>query len=485
MTIQKIKDHLQEFSYLKSIEALLQWDMETTMPPGAIEDRAKRLSYIQGKLHTHITSKRYSKMLQEMKSMKLKALEKKLLKELLWDLEVYEALPKKHVEELSHLQAVASHAWAQAREKNDWSSFLPQLEKLIALKKRETTYFKVKRPYDALLRRHDKEFTSADIDRLFGALRPGLLKLKDQVEKDGRFVKVKDLKAPFDIEAQKRLSLKVAALFGLSPKISRLDVSAHPFSINISPQDQRITTRYTDQDLDSLSSTMHEVGHALYEAGLPLEWEGTPFQEAISLSVHESQSRFWENVIGRSRAFCEFIHPEVQKEFPYAMKGITPEGLFTVMNKSVPGPIRVESSELYYNFHVMVRYETEEMIFNQGLLAKDLPQVWAKKYEHYLGITPKSHAEGVLQDSHWAGGAFGYFPTYSLGNLISGSLHKKMKQELPEFEKLIGSGEFTRIREWLGDNIHSKGRSITSKDIVGELDVTDYLGYLKEKFDGK
>jgi carboxypeptidase Taq len=456
--------------------------METMMPTGAIEDRARRLSYVQGKLHSHITAKKYANLLTDLRAMKLKPQEKRLLKELSWDFELNHALPLKHVETLSHAQAVATHAWVSARKNNDWVGFLPHLEKLIQLKKREATYFKVKKPYDALLGLHDKEFNSTQIDKLFGQLKVGLSKLKLQVEKDGRFVTVNDLKGPFNLEAQKGISQHVAQLFGLSAETSRLDVSAHPFSINISPADQRITTRYDEAHLDSLSSTMHEVGHALYEAGLPLEWEGTPFQEAISLSVHESQSRFWENIVGRSKEFCHFIHPQMKRFFPEAMKGVGPDKLFLIMNKSVPGLIRVESSELYYNFHIIIRYEIEEMIFNQGLVAADIPRAWNEKYQSYLGIKPKTYADGVLQDSHWAGGAFGYFPTYTLGNLISGSLEVRMKREMKTFNKNIASGDFLVIKEWLRDNIHSKGRSITSHDIVGELKVDDYLSYLKEKF---
>jgi carboxypeptidase Taq len=226
------------------------------------------------------------------------------------------------------------------------------------------------------------------------------------------------------------------------------------------------------------------VGHALYEFNLPSEWEGTPFQEAVSLSVHESQSRFWENIVGRSKGFAEFIHPEMKKFFPKSMKGVSSESLFHVFNKSVPGLIRVESSELYYNLHIIIRYEIEEMIFNQGLNAKDIPKIWKEKYKEYLGIVPKNDSEGILQDSHWAGGAFGYFPTYTLGNLISGSLYMKLKKERPQFEKQIAKGEFSDILKFLVKNIHSKGRSITANDLVGELGVQDYLNYLSEKFKG-
>ncbi len=485
MSIEKIKKHLEEYSYLKSIHSLLHWDMETMMPSGAIEDRAKRLSYIQGKLHTHITGKKYQSLLEDAGGLKLKPLEKKLLKELRYDLEIQAALPLKHVLELSHATAIATHAWADARKKNDWKSFSPHLEKLIALKKKEAGYYKAKKPYDALIKLHDKEFSSEKIHSIFSELKSGLLKLTAKVESDGRFVNVKDLKGPFAIEAQKDLSLKVAELFGLSKEYSRLDISTHPFSINISPKDQRITTRYVTENIDSLSSTMHEVGHALYEHQLPAEWEGTPFQEAVSLSVHESQSRFWENVIGRSREFSHFLHPMMKKSFPDAMKGIDEETLFLIFNRSVPGLIRVESPELYYNLHVIIRFEIEEEIFNRGIATTDLPELWNDKYEKYLGIRPKNFREGILQDSHWAGGAFGYFPTYTLGNLISGSLAKIMKDEIKDFKGLLKTGHFAPVREWLRENIHSKGRSITSKDIVGEIQVKDYLQYLDEKFRSK
>jgi carboxypeptidase Taq len=482
MSLEKVRSYLQEYANLKSIQALLHWDMETMMPAGAIEDRARRLSFVQGKLHSHITSARYAKLLRELRAQKLKPLEKKLLRELEYDFELNKLFPLKHVLELSEAQALASHAWGEARKKNDWAAFLPHLKKLIELKKREAEYFRTKRPYDALIKLHDREFTSDEIGQLFAELRTGLLKLSGKVREDGRFVKVKDLKGPFSIDAQRELSLKVARLFGLPEANSRLDVSNHPFSINISPRDQRITTRYETGHLDSLSSTMHEVGHALYELNLPQEWEGTPLQEAVSLSVHESQSRFWENVIGRSAEFCEFIHPEMAQAFPRAMKGIDPETLYRIFNKSVPGLIRVESSELYYNFHIIIRYEIEELIFNQGLPAEDIPAVWNKKYQEYLGIKPKTHAEGVLQDSHWAGGAFGYFPTYTLGNLISGTLFQQVKKEIPGFAGKIRKGEFAPILKWLKTNIHQKGRAVTGQDLVGKLGTKDYLKYLEGKF---
>jgi carboxypeptidase Taq len=482
MSVEKIQAYLKEYSYLKSIQALLHWDMETMMPHGAIEDRAARLSYIQGKIHAHITSKEYQKLLEKFEDKKLKGLDKKLAQELRWDFDLNHALPEKHVKELSHAQSIATHAWADARKKNDWKTYQPHLQKLITLKKKETKYYDTKKPYDALIRLHDKEFSSDEIKKLFSDLKLGLIQLTKEVKKEGTFVKVKDLKGPFDLEAQKQISVYVAKLCGLPEAYSRLDVSVHPFSINISPLDQRITTRYTTENLDSLGSTIHEVGHALYEHNLPREWEGTPFQEAISLSVHESQSRFWENIIGRSKGFSRFIHPKMTELFPKSMKGISPGDLFHVFNKSVPGLIRVESSELYYNLHVIIRFEIEEMIFNQGMESAEIPSIWNQKYKEYLGLTPKNYAEGVMQDSHWAGAAFGYFPTYTLGNLISGSLYHRMIKEVPGAKKDIEKGNLQKIGLFLKDNVHSKGRSITAKDLVGKLDVKDYLSYLSMKF---
>lgn len=482
MSVEKIKTYLQEYSYLKSIQSLLHWDMETMMPAGAINDRAKRLAYIQGKLHAHITSPHYNKLLSETEKMKLKVLEKRLIKELRWDFDIQNLLPEKHVAELSHVQTMATHTWAKARSENDWKTFRPHLQKLINLKRRETGFYETKKPYDGLIQLHDKEFNSDDIARLFGDLKKGLSKLMKKVKNDKSFVTVKDLKGPFPINQQINLSKFVTNLFGLSHDFSRLDTSTHPFSINISPRDQRITTRYVEENIDSLFSTMHEVGHALYELNLPQEWEGTPFQEAISLSVHESQSRFWENIIGRSREFTNFIHPHMTKYFPKNMKGVSEDKLFLIFNRSIPGLIRVESPELYYNFHVIIRYEIEEMIFNHGLNAADLPQIWNEKYKDYLGISPSNDREGILQDSHWAGGAFGYFPTYTLGNLISGSLYYKMKKEVPAYKKNITNGDFRKIGQFLQKNIHKKGRSVSSHDIIGEIKVNDYLSYLKDKF---
>lgn len=479
---EKIKKYLKEYSYLKSIQSLLYWDLETMMPSGAIEDRAQRLSYIQGKIHDHITCKKYKSLLKNFGKQKKTITEKKLYDELKWDLKIQESLPKKHVTELSRVQSIATHVWSKAKKENDWEIFKPHLQKLIELKRREVKYYDSKKPYDALIRLHDKEFNSTEITGLFNELKIGLMKLCKKVKEKKNFTSTKDLRPPFDLDSQKKLSEYVIGLCQLPSEYSRLDVSSHPFSINISPLDQRITTRYNINNLDSLGSTMHEIGHALYELNLPRQWEGTPFGEAISLSVHESQSRFWENIVGRSNGFAKFLHPKMKHLFPKAMKGVSSDDLFYIFNKSIPGLIRVESSELYYNFHIIIRFEIEEMIFNQGLKVNELPEIWNQKYKDYLGISPMTYAEGILQDSHWAGGAFGYFPTYTLGNLISGNLYFKAKKEIKNFKSYLENGQLQPIGEFLKNSIHIKGRSVSTKELFGKLEVKDYLNYLSEKF---
>ena len=485
MTIAKIQKHNEEIMLLQNASALAHWDMETMMPSEGVAARAQLLSYLGSQAHHLSTSRKYKSLIDATKKTKLTALEKKMIKELEWDYSLNSALPSKHVEEVSLAATNSHHAWVSARKNNDWDAFLPHLQKLIDLKKREAGFYKAKTPYDALIRQFDKNFTAESITVIFAELRKGLTKLAKQVNDDGRFVKVKDLNAPFDINSQVELSKYITGVFGLPASQSRLDISVHPFSTTIAPKDFRITTRYNEKDLDSFGSTMHEVGHALYEAGLPRDrYNGLPMAEAASLSVHESQSRFWENIIGRSPEFCQFILPKMKELFPNQMKGITAEKLFFIMNKSVPNLIRVESCELYYNLHVIIRFEIEKMIFNEGMDAFDIPYVWNELYEKYLGVRPKNISEGAMQDSHWAGGAFGYFPTYTLGNLISGSLYQKMKREIKTFNQDIQKGEFTRILSYLRENIHVHGRTLDLNNLVGgEIKTRDYLDYLKEKFD--
>jgi len=479
MKFKILKDHFKESSILKSLLSLHQWDMETMMPSGAINDRALRLSYLESKIHNHNTSKKYHKLLNTLSKSKLTKIQKKLIQESLFDYSLKSKLPSKHIIELSTVTTHASHVWGKARKENDWKVFAPHLKKIVQLKKREITFFNHKNPYDSLLQFYERDYNTSEIEIIFNNLKEGLKPIIKNVSPS--FLKENSFKEKFFLENQKKLNEHFCNLIGLPKKFSRLDVSNHPFSINISPYDQRITTRYCEDDFFSLYSTLHEIGHALYELHLPNAWEGSPLQESISLSAHESQSRFWENIIGRSKNFAIFLAPQLANFFPNLKEKFHSDKLFYFLNHSKPGTIRVDSCELYYNLHIIIRFEIEKALIGGDISVADLPDIWNQKYKDYLGIKVRNFSEGLLQDSHWAAGAFGYFPTYALGNLISATLNKKCSLQIKNEDQLIIQGNFSEHLNFMVKNLHSKGRMTSVKKIIPELGVEDYLEYLSKK----
>jgi carboxypeptidase Taq len=477
--MKSIKHYLKEYSYLKSIQALQHWDMETQMPKGAIIDRAERMAYVEGKLHQHLTSSTYKKMLLEFSKKKKNKLEEKLYQELKWDFELKNKLPAKFVHDLSHATSHANHAWQHAKKENDWKSYVPHLKKVIQLKKQEGRFYNKSNPYAGLFKTFEKELSLEQVSAIFTELKEGLQTIIRKIPARREIL----LQGPFDIEKQKLLNVEIKNLIGLTDHFSRLDISTHPFSTNISPNDHRITSRYVEHDFQSLYSTIHEVGHSLYELNLPAKkWEGTPFQEALSLTVHESQSRFWENIIGRSRPFAKLLLPKLKVLFPKSeIKNWSSEQLFVYLNDINPGYIRVDSCELYYNFHVIIRFEIEKLIFSGNAKVEELPEIWNEKYKEYLGLTPPTYALGILQDSHWAGGAFGYFPTYTLGNLLSATLWKDLQANILDCDGQIERGEFSRILNYLVKHVHEHGRMISLKTLAPNFGPKDYLEYLEKK----
>jgi len=491
MSANEIKQHLKQYAYFRSCLRLLSWDMESKMPGNAIKDRSKSLAFIQGKMHQHMTCAKYDKMLKSFIAAKgLSKKEARLGQELRWDFNLSKALPGDFVEEMAEVSSLSNHAWIKARKENSWKAFLPHLQKMINIKRQEIEYLRskdknniFKTPYDALLMQFDKEFDSHSITKIFAELKSGLSNSLRKIEKKPHFRSPPSAIGVFPIPAQEQLDHHLAKLVGLKEGHYRLDTSTHPFSTNISPLDQRITTRYQDDCLSSFFTTLHEAGHALYESNLPANWEGTPFQEAISFSVHESQSRFWENIVGRSFEFCQYILPTLQSYFPTNYKGMTAQKLFYHFNHTEAGLIRVDSCEAYYNLHVIVRFEIEEMIFNQGLNAKDIPGIWKQKYQNYLGISATEDRHGPMQDGHWASGAFGYFPSYALGNLISAQLLNLLKKHNPSYKEQIRQGDFAQIRNFLKQKIHRYGREKNIQEIVGKLSAAPFLQYLDAKFE--
>ncbi len=394
-------------------------------------------------------------------------------------------IPKQFVEDFSRLCSESQRAWAKAREASDFKLFLPYLEKVVAMRRKEAELVGYKiSPYDALLDTFEPGMTSAVVTALFDDLKAELIPLMKTASKR------KGAKLPkgrFDLKKQEVFNALIAKTLGFDAEAGRLDVSTHPFTIGIHPQDVRITTRYREADpLYSIGSTVHETGHALYEQGLPKAHIGTPLGESASLGVHESQSRLWENMVGKSAGFWKFFLPKLAQTFP-EFKKVKLDDFMTVINHVKASLIRTEADEVSYNLHIIMRFEIEKALIEGTLKPKDVPAVWSAKVKEYLGIEVPNDREGVLQDVHWSGGMIGYFPTYTLGNIFAAQLYAAAQVEIPDLEKQFAKGDFTQLLQWLRKHVHAHGRRFdaqtlmkraTGKDLSSEAFVT----YLKTKY---
>jgi len=387
------------------------------------------------------------------------------------------------------LTSQAESAWEAAKANNDFPGFARYLERIVDFNRRFVELWGVRgTPYDTLLDLYEPGMTTAELDRLFGELKRRLVPLAEAIARDGDRPDTSFLQGTFDVAAQKRFSLYILGQMGYDFEAGRLDESVHPFATGLSPGDVRITTRYLPHDVTSaLFGTIHEGGHALYEQNIAPELAGTPLCTGTSMGIHESQSRLWENMVGRSRAFWERYLPELQKHFPGQFDGVSAEAFYRGINVVEPSLIRIEADELTYNLHIMIRYEIERMLFNEALPVRDLPEVWNAKYREALGVTPATDAEGVLQDVHWSGGSFGYFPSYSLGNMYAAQMMNAAKEKLPQLEAQIASGNLLPLKEWLTEQVYRHGKLLQPAEIIartsgGPLRSDDLADYLERKY---
>jgi carboxypeptidase Taq len=397
-----------------------------------------------------------------------------------------EKLPTELVKDFTQTRAEAHQKWIEAREQNDFTIFLPYLEKIVELsRKKAEIYGYEDSPYDALLEGYEPGMTSAQLDVIFGELRDFLIEFLSQLNSDKPEIGVQ---GDFPLHLQTKLNEEIARTIGFDFESGRLDVSHHPFTTHFHTHDVRMTTRYDEKDLlYAIGSTIHEAGHAMYEQGLPSEYFGTPRAEAASLAMHESQSRIWETQIGRSRAFWEYFLPILQKQFPQPYAHISLDEFLQHYNWVRPHLIRTESDEVTYNLHIILRFEIEKALIEGKIEARELPEIWAEKMQKYLGLDVPSDAQGVLQDIHWSSGLFGYFPTYTLGNLYAAQLFAKMKDELPEIEDQMRNGEFCTILSWLRKKIHTYGRKHSAAEIMKkatgqEPSAQAFINYIKNKY---
>jgi carboxypeptidase Taq len=412
-----------------------------------------------------------------------------LLRETWRDFSRAKKLPSSFVNELERECSIAQQVWVEARKTNDFQRFLPNLQRLVGLKRKEADYLGyTDSPYNALLDTFEPGSTVAQLRPLFAELRTHLIRLLGQIQHSSVQPNTSLLTQPFDTTKQVDFGRLVLKQMGYDFQRGRLDLSAHPFTTSFHPTDARVTTRVFDTDLPScLFSCIHEGGHGLYEQGLSAQHYGTPLGEAISLGIHESQSRLWENSVGRSQAFWQYFYPKLQEFFPTQLGGVQADEFHLAINQVAPSLIRVEADELTYNLHIMVRFEIELEVIEGRVQVDELPELWNAKIQEYLGITPSNDAEGVLQDVHWSFGAFGYFPTYTLGNLYAAMLFHQAKKDVSDLEQNIGQGNFLLLKKWLNDRVHRWGRQFTASELIlrvtGQTITSEpFIQDLEEKF---
>jgi carboxypeptidase Taq len=485
-----LKNKLGELADIKGAIALMMWDQEVMMPKGSIHLRARQLGTLSGMQHEKFV-KETGEILSILNDQQadLNAHEQQDLAEVQREYTRMTRVPTQLIIDLQKGAAEAQHAWELSRKANDFSVFAPALSNLVALRLQEAQCLGHSgNPYDAMLDCYERDASAASLEKLFVPMRQQLTGLIHAIQAAPQ-VDDSFLYQPISPQAQLAFSEKVLEKMGYDFTTGRQDISTHPFTIGMGSQDIRITTRVKENDIiEMLYSSIHEGGHALYEQGISMENYGLPSGEYCSIGIHESQSRIWENNVGRSLAFWEHWFPTFRELFPDKLAGKGPEDVFKAVNKVSPSFIRTSADELTYHFHIMLRFEIENLLINGSIKVNDLPSVWNELLKNYLGIGPPDLLNGVLQDVHWSHGSFGYFPTYSLGSFYAAQFMAKAGETLPDLQKSIEKGEFSAFRNWLKINVHQKGRSGNPenlcKSVCGEgLNVEFFIDYAKEKFE--
>lgn len=488
-----LKDRLKEISYLQSTYALLGWDQQVMMPKGAAPFRAETMAYIGTELHKKFVALDEGRVLWDLvdaaKKGSLSESDERMVLELWHDYEKEKKIPTEFVTELEEHRSKSQHVWENAKAKGDFKAVEPYLEKTVALFRKQAEYLGYPdHPYDALIDYYESGVTTAGITGILEEVKTFLVPFIKSLRTKGKKVSEKKILSTFDIDTQVAFSEMLSKQMGFNFAMGRLDKSTHPFSEGFHSTDVRMTTRFSEKDLrESVSGTMHETGHSLYEQGLPGEYRGTPLGAARSFGVHESQSRLWENNIGKSRAFLSYLLPKIRKSFPKALRGVSLDDFYASWNAVTPSLIRVAADEVTYNLHIIIRFELEKALIEGSLKVKDLPKAWNAKYKEYLGVTVPNNTKGVMQDVHWYCGYIGYFPTYTLGNLYAAQLHHAIKKKVKNLDRKLSRGDCTEVKSWLNTHIHRHGRYYSVEELVrqatGEAPTARYfIEYLREKY---
>jgi carboxypeptidase Taq len=469
-TMNQILEAYKPMWSLNHALSLMSWDFETYMPRKGTEERGVADSQLQMLHKDLLLNKDFVALVESAKKLdSLSDLEKGVIRVLDREITKQIKIPRELTEAESLESIRGNMAWREAREKSDYKMYAPHLEKMIDIKKKiiEKLGYE-KHPYDALLDSFEEELTVDDLDKVFGGLTPRIQKiLKKLVDSGSPFCKESKLgKAKYDIQRVDELNHDILTLMQFDMKRFRMDLSTHPFTEAMGLNDVRITTRYEGTDFKkSISGTIHEAGHALYDLQCDQSLSVTPLAGGSSLALHESQSRFWENIVGRSLPFVQLIAPLIRKRVSFA-EHATDDELYLYFNNVKADYIRVDADEVTYNLHIALRYEIEKRLFGDELNISEIPEFWNDRMEQLLGVRPTRDSEGVLQDTHWSSGLFGYFPTYTLGNLISAIIASKMRKDLGDYEEDVKNGNFNRIREWLRSSIHQHGSVYAPKTLL-------------------
>ena len=465
----------REQQLLSSCSALLSWDEHTYMPKGGAEHRGNQLALLAGIHHDRATDPKLGELIAEVEGSPTAAEAGSApaanVRELRRAYDRYTKLPRRLVEEMARATSKGNEDWVAARKEKSFRILRPTLETIVRLKRQEAECLGYEDdPYDALIDEYEPGAKSRDLAALFDAVRVELVPLLAAIKGSTRRPDRSILKREYPVERQRFFGEAVASAVGFDFERGRLDTTEHPFCTGIGTGDTRITTRFDVHNFnDAFFGILHEVGHGLYDQGLDPVHQGTPMGEAVSLGIHESQSRLWENIVGRGKAFWTYWFPLAKQVFREPLHGVGLDAFHFAINEVEPSLVRVQADEITYNLHILIRFELERALLNDDLPLEDLPAAWTEKYVHYLGVTPRNDLEGCLQDIHWSAGLFGYFPTYTLGNIYAAQFYAKAAEELGDLSAAFGRSDFSGLLDWLRARIHSQGQRYRADELARKV----------------
>jgi carboxypeptidase Taq len=491
-TFDELRRRLSEIHHLGRAKALFDWDERTMMPPGGAEARADQIAALVRVRHERLASEELGRILDELEpygeELSYDSDDAALIRVAKRDHEKASRVPIELHAEIARSASVAENAWREAKRSNDFEHFLPHLERNLYLKLRYAHCFEREDAYDPLLDDYEPGMKTPEMAAILADVKEALLPMVQEISGLAADVDDSFLRRRFPADEQRRMVRRLLGAMPMPDESWRLDETEHPFEMSLSPTDVRLTTRYDEQDLQAaVFAGLHEYGHGLYENGVDPALDGLPLGRPASLGLHESQSRMWENLVGRSLPFWRRFYGVLEESFPAQLDGVGPEGFCRAVNKVQPSLIRMEADELTYDLHILVRFELERELIGGTLEPRDLPAAWNDRVRSYLGIEVPDDSHGVLQDVHWAGADFGYFPTYSLGNVIAAQLWEAMHEAIPDLERQIEAGQFEPLREWLREQVHRHGRKYSAAEVVERatgrpIEVGPYVRYLTGKF---